>query len=326
MRVCLLTAAIICFAMLTSAEATETSAKPWHRVPPPYPAKCLPAEGDLAETQMVTIGFAVTRNGATEKVHVIDSTDTCFDEVSIAAVRNWEYEPRDVNGVSHEQEDLEAIFTFVLNEETQTEDYDARPMVRVPPEYPQRCRHRADDAEGVLIEFDVTVEGETENIRVIESSNPCFDIAATKAASKWKYRPKVLAGQPVVRKGVQTYFAFEVGANASEFKVRRRVSNRFKKVRRLLLNKSDPQSALAELAKIEEEYGNSFSRAELELFHKFRASARIEIGDYAGALDDLRIVQKSGLRQENREAVDETILQLEAAIARQETATPQENN
>lgn len=87
-------------------------------------------------------------------------------------------------------------------------DRDAQPLVRIPPQYPQRCMARADPSESVLVEFDVTPEGTVVNTRVIESSNSCFNRAAMRAVERWRYNPKIVDNVPEPRFGVRHVIEF----------------------------------------------------------------------------------------------------------------------
>lgn len=89
-------------------------------------------------------------------------------------------------------------------------DRDAQPLVRIPAQYPDRCQARAKPVENVLVEFDVTPEGTTTNIRVVESSNSCLNSAATKSVERWKYQPKIVDNKSEWRRGVQTNVRFEL--------------------------------------------------------------------------------------------------------------------
>ncbi len=88
-------------------------------------------------------------------------------------------------------------------------DMDAVPLVRIAPEYPRRAAQL--NLKGwVLLEFTVTTLGTTENIRVVDSEPPrTFDKSAMRAVKKFKYRPKVVDGQPVIQHGVQIVISFD---------------------------------------------------------------------------------------------------------------------
>lgn len=81
------------------------------------------------------------------------------------------------------------------------------PIVKVAPVYPQRAAQRG--LEGyVIVEFTVTRTGTTRDISVVESSNSVFDRAAVDAAAKFKYRPRVIDGEPVEVPGVRNRITF----------------------------------------------------------------------------------------------------------------------
>ncbi|MEQ8936567.1 MAG: energy transducer TonB, partial [Amphiplicatus sp.] len=89
-------------------------------------------------------------------------------------------------------------------------DRDAQPLVRIPPQYPERCMSRAKARENVLVEFDVAPEGTTTNIKVVDSTNSCLNSAAVRSVERWKYQPKIVDNQAQWRRGVQTNVAFEL--------------------------------------------------------------------------------------------------------------------
>jgi protein TonB len=84
------------------------------------------------------------------------------------------------------------------------------PIVKVAPVYPRRAQTRG--IEGyVLLEFIVTKTGAVINPVVIESDPPgIFDRAAINAALKFKYKPKVVDGEPIDVAGVRNRITFEL--------------------------------------------------------------------------------------------------------------------
>jgi TonB family protein len=71
----------------------------------------------------------------------------------------------------------------------------------------------ADASEGyVLVEFDITAEGNTQNVRVIEyCPSEIFNKAAIKAVQTWEYPP---SGE--IQPGVQMIVPFRLGAPPKE--------------------------------------------------------------------------------------------------------------
>ncbi len=89
-------------------------------------------------------------------------------------------------------------------------DSDIVPLVRPLHRYPSRAQARG--IEGwVHLRFDVTPEGTTTNVVVVDSDPPStFDRAAMKAVKKYKYKPRVENGVPVARPGVEVVLSFEM--------------------------------------------------------------------------------------------------------------------
>jgi protein TonB len=84
------------------------------------------------------------------------------------------------------------------------------PIVKVAPVYPRRAQTRG--IEGyVIVEFVVTRTGAVINPVIIESKPPgIFDRAALNAATKFKYKPKVVNGEPIDVAGVRNRITFEL--------------------------------------------------------------------------------------------------------------------
>lgn len=99
------------------------------------------------------------------------------------------------------------------------------PIVKVQPQYPRRALSRGMTG-WVIVEFTVTEQGTVRDPVVVENCgwiknarntgecfdkpNGVFDSAAVKAAEKFKYKPKVIDGQPVETAGVQNKITFEL--------------------------------------------------------------------------------------------------------------------
>lgn len=90
-------------------------------------------------------------------------------------------------------------------------DGDMLPIVKVQPQYPRRALSRG--VEGfVILEFTVTKRGAVKDVRVI-GSEPASDIfhkAARNAALKFKYKPRVVDGQPIDVPGVKNKITFQI--------------------------------------------------------------------------------------------------------------------
>jgi protein TonB len=91
-----------------------------------------------------------------------------------------------------------------------TQDGEYLPIVKVAPIYPRRAQTRG--IEGyVILEFTVTKTGAVADPLVVESKPPgIFDRAATNAALKFKYKPKVVDGVAISVPGVRNRITFEL--------------------------------------------------------------------------------------------------------------------
>jgi protein TonB len=99
------------------------------------------------------------------------------------------------------------------------------PIVKVQPQYPRRALSRGMSG-WVIVEFTVTSLGTVADPYIVsncgwiknprnegecfDSPNSVFNSAAMKAALKFKYKPKVIDGDPVETAGVQNKITFEL--------------------------------------------------------------------------------------------------------------------
>ena len=89
-------------------------------------------------------------------------------------------------------------------------DGDYLPIVKVLPIYPRRAQARG--IEGyVVLQFVVTKTGAVRDPVVIEADPPSiFNRAAINAALKFKYKPKVVNGEPIEVAGVTNIVKFQL--------------------------------------------------------------------------------------------------------------------
>lgn len=269
--------ALVTAALMSAGDVTEIPAAPKFRAPPDYPSACMPAAVE-GESEKVIVVYTINRDGRTERARVRETTNACFNDAAIAAVRSWEFTPRKVEGRSADQEDVETTLTFALEAPTRLFDFDARPLVRTPPKYPLKCSRSAAEREIVLVEFDVSAEGVTENIRAIDTTNSCFIKSAEASVVGWTYAPMILEGKASPRFGVQTKITYELSGGpegVSADRVSAPVWNALSRVNKYLGPEGDPDMALEELARIQEKYGAEFLRTEQAAFHQLRGGARL---------------------------------------------------
>jgi protein TonB len=92
-------------------------------------------------------------------------------------------------------------------------DGDATPIVRIEPKYPIQAAR--DGKEGyVILSFSINKIGGVEDVNVIEAQpKRVFDKEAKRALRKWKYKPKVVEGKPLVQTGLTVQLDFKMGGD-----------------------------------------------------------------------------------------------------------------
>jgi protein TonB len=94
-------------------------------------------------------------------------------------------------------------------------DGDAVPMVRVPPQYPERALQRGVEGR-VLIEFTISRSGSVKDAKVVAyEPSTIFNKAALKAVKQWKYNPKIVNGKAVEQPGMRIAIPFKLGNDAA---------------------------------------------------------------------------------------------------------------
>ena len=84
------------------------------------------------------------------------------------------------------------------------------PIFKAAPDYPRKAAARGTEGY-VVLSFTVNETGAVVNPVVVESVPPgVFDRAATNAALKFKYKPRVVDGEAVEVAGVQNKITFEI--------------------------------------------------------------------------------------------------------------------
>lgn len=94
-------------------------------------------------------------------------------------------------------------------------DGDAVPLVRVPPQYPERAAQRGIEGR-VLVQFTITKSGSVKDAVVVAAEpSDIFNDAAVKSVLQWKYNPKVENGKPVEQRGQKTSVVFKLDQQSS---------------------------------------------------------------------------------------------------------------
>lgn len=79
------------------------------RVEPIYPLGCV---NGAAASETVSVAFTVSQNGRVVGERVSATTNGCFNDTALIAVRRWRFEPRMVNGQARTAHDQRVDITF----------------------------------------------------------------------------------------------------------------------------------------------------------------------------------------------------------------------
>ena len=87
-----------------------TTLEPVTRIEPVYPIKCTQ---NADPVERVSIVFGISTAGRVFGEKIASSTDSCFDEAALNALRRWQYEPATVDGSSRAIFDQRIVLEFV---------------------------------------------------------------------------------------------------------------------------------------------------------------------------------------------------------------------
>ena len=88
-------------------------------------------------------------------------------------------------------------------------DGDYLPIVKSAAQYPKSALSRG--LEGYCtVEYTVTTSGETKDVVVVDCPQKIFARPSIRAAQKFKYKPKVIDGEPIEVPGVRNRFTFQM--------------------------------------------------------------------------------------------------------------------
>lgn len=92
-------------------------------------------------------------------------------------------------------------------------DGEATPIVRIEPKYPIQAAR--DGKEGwVQLQFTINTLGGVEDVKVIAAEpKRIFDKEARRALLKWKYKPKIVDGKPIIQPGMTVQLDFKMNTD-----------------------------------------------------------------------------------------------------------------
>ena len=122
--------------------------------------------------------------------------------------------PQEITGTGFTEPGLDGIDTVPTD--TQAGPFtlasDARPIVRIDPEYPPDAAR--DGLEGwVELNFSIDESGAVRNVVVVNSEpKRVFDRAAKRALQRWKYQAKREEGRAVMQEGLSVMLEFRISS------------------------------------------------------------------------------------------------------------------
>ncbi|MEM8936951.1 MAG: TonB family protein [Pseudomonadota bacterium] len=90
-------------------DATVIEARIIERVDPIYPPACLT---DARPVETVVVAFTITTAGGVSSERVARTSNACFDDAALNAVRRWQFEPRRIDGSASAVFDQQYSFSF----------------------------------------------------------------------------------------------------------------------------------------------------------------------------------------------------------------------
>jgi len=81
--------------------------------------------------------------------------------------------------------------------------------------YPQEALMRGICGR-VIVQFTVSKNGSTKNIKVLESTNEIFEVSAKNSVMKYKYEPRIIQGQAIDVDDVETAVTFKIDSEGDE--------------------------------------------------------------------------------------------------------------
>ncbi len=203
------------FQFPSDSDMTGIQEKDWKNpkliklVQPEYPL--VAKEKGIAGT--VAVEAVIDTNGRITEARVIHSAHDLLDKAALEAVKQWTYEPMEINGTPVRSM-MTVVCRFNLDENHPPvsimsavgEDEKEKPPIRalgaikppkviklVQPEYPDKAKEAG--IQGVVIvEATTDIYGRVKEVKVLRSI-PALDQAAIDAVYQWVYEPTIVNGE-----------------------------------------------------------------------------------------------------------------------------------
>lgn len=150
----------------------------------------------------VVLEVKVDEKGLPEDARIINSDDPSaehlLDRAAFAKVHDIKLAPRLKDGKAVKYT-VQAPFVFTIEGDEGPEAPGAsRPRIikAIQPAYPADLAAKGVRG-GVILEIVVGADGSVSNLKVLRSSDPAFESAATVAVQQWAFAPALVDGKPV---------------------------------------------------------------------------------------------------------------------------------
>lgn len=174
------------------------------KVQPVYPVEARQAKVEGA----VILGVRTDNQGRVKSAMVYKSKEPLLVEPTIAAVKQWIYEPLVIQG-----KPVEAVFTVTVNyklkeviggviggatgsDEAAVHAVPPKIIRKVKPVYPKEAREAGIQGT-VVLEATTDEEGKVVKVKILKSESSLLNEAAVDALRQWKYEPIYKDGEPV---------------------------------------------------------------------------------------------------------------------------------
>ena len=140
-------------------------------------------------------------------------------DLPLENVEGVERAPQDAIAQTPVSQEPEVQFALCPNslEETPAVPVTAyRPVRRDAPAFPDRCRHLPPGDYGVVMQFDITPEGTTENLCVHRTDDNCFNSYAAASVENFVYAPVDPDVPALPHAGARTTFRFVLEDDAAQ--------------------------------------------------------------------------------------------------------------
>jgi periplasmic protein TonB len=194
------------------------------------------AAGLLTWLMFALIQFSTQKVDESARVHILDFVRVKRQEQSVQREARAERLQRsdapplpDVAALADTQSGVDAIAVtdMSVTQDVQVDmgtgigmganEGEYLPIVKVAPIYPVSAASRGIEGE-CIVEYTVTANGSTRDIRVVEERCPQreFRKPSLAAAARFKYKPRIINGEAVEVVGVQNLFVYNLKAPEDE--------------------------------------------------------------------------------------------------------------